>query len=1108
MDKRFKEAFAGLNGEQRKAVTALDGPVLVLAGPGTGKTQLISTRVGHILQTTDTPPEAILLLTFTEAGVDAMRERLDKLIGRPAYDIQLSTYHAFGGEIFRRYPSYFEDADLRLVEELGADSLLRQIISKLPYSNSLKFADNYVDDLKRFISDSKRALLSPDDVSIVAKDNLKFLKIATEGCRADLSKLSTISKKSVPAFRKMLSALAEIPAPNLPDNVMPLAQSAQGELEVALEFFDKNSKTTLLTEWKRYWLDRDARGNLIFSGQRLNQRLDAAAGIYRQYQKKLLEQHLYDYDDMILRAIDALETNKELKFSLAEKYSYIMLDEFQDTNPAQFKLIKLLTDHPVHEGRPNILAVGDDDQAIYAFQGADHANMAAFARHYKEVRIISLKNNYRSHPELIETGQNIAEQITGRLHKQFKGIKKELASASIDLPEPPSIEMREFTSDAAQYQWVSEEIEKLINQKIPAAEIAVLAPKHRYLVTLMPYLARKKLPVRYERRENILDEPLVRQLEQMSRLVVALAEGDEVLANSLWPEVLSYDFWKVPTERIWSISWQSRQTNEPWTAILLNDEALNHIAAFFIRLASLLPSTTIEQQLDALTGSPGITAELKLPQESPLYSYYFSKPESSENPLLFSKLISDLNILRSRLRDWRRDTNEHLGLRAFVGFIEGHRAANLNILNTSPYFETADALNLLTAYGAKGREFRIVFILASIDEVWGNASRNQGYRLALPANLSYIRYQGASEDERLRLLYVATTRARTRLYFNSYKQDLAGKPATRLKYLNIIESEKGEPEARTLPKKFRRVIEDESESISLQAAISYWTDRHLPPFKPKLIDVLQPRLKSYQLSATDLNHFINIVRFGPDDFFMKCLLYFPGAPTVNDGFGTAVHNSLSAAGRILKTEGHLPSETRLKDIFKAQLGRIDLPADELVNLEQRGQDSLKAWLKQSGPGLNSSDLYEYSFQSEGASLDRVKLKGKIDRMIIDEKRRKITVVDYKTGRPYGKWRNDVIKLHIFQHQLAIYKLLIENSARYRKYSVDKGIIEFVEPDEVGKIIRLELNYETEQVERTARIAKAVWRHIHSLEFPDVSPYPPTLAGIRQFEEDLINKNAG
>lgn len=411
--------------------------MLVIAGPGTGKTQLISTRVGYILQTTDTPADAILLLTFTEAGVQAMRERLNRLIGKAAYDVQLSTYHAFGGEIFRRYPDYFEGAQLTLIEELGADSSLREIIAKLPYSNPLKFADNYINDLKSFISEAKRALLSPEDIQQIADDNLKFIAATNQGCQRLLNKLTLVSKKTVPVFEELLTAFSSTPGTKLPDAVLPLVRYSQGELEVALESFRQTGKTTQLTEWKRRWLARDNNGNYILDGQRVNQRLRAAGGIYKSYQQRLASQRLYDYDDMILRAIEALQANPELKYSLAERYSYVMLDEFQDTNPAQFKLVQLLTDHPVHEGRPNVLAVGDDDQAIYAFQGAEHANMANFARHYKDVKIISLRQNYRSWQDLINTSGSIAGQIQGRLQAEFKDVEKKLVAANDNLPEPP-----------------------------------------------------------------------------------------------------------------------------------------------------------------------------------------------------------------------------------------------------------------------------------------------------------------------------------------------------------------------------------------------------------------------------------------------------------------------------------------------------------------------------------------------------------------------------------------------------------------------------------------------------------------------------------------------
>jgi DNA helicase-2/ATP-dependent DNA helicase PcrA len=136
----FERAYRELNKSQRDAVDTIYGPVLVIAGPGTGKTQLISTRVGHILKATDTLPQNILCLTFTEAGATAMRERLIKLLGQAAYDVRISTYHAFGSELLRNYPEYLESSDLEPIDEVGRIEILRTILAGLTYYNPIKFA--------------------------------------------------------------------------------------------------------------------------------------------------------------------------------------------------------------------------------------------------------------------------------------------------------------------------------------------------------------------------------------------------------------------------------------------------------------------------------------------------------------------------------------------------------------------------------------------------------------------------------------------------------------------------------------------------------------------------------------------------------------------------------------------------------------------------------------------------------------------------------------------------------------------------------------------------------------------------------------------------------
>src|SRR5581483_5630696 len=259
MEKEFKSALAGLNKAQLEAVETIEGPVLVIAGPGTGKTQLVSTRVGRILDKTDTLPQSILLLTFTEAGVEAMRERLINLIGQQAYEINISTYHSFGSELIRRYPDFFEEADMTPIDELGVSSLLKSITGKLPYDNPLRYGGDYQRDIVQFISDCKRALLRPADVFKITSSNLAYLEQLNDTGRNLLDKLTTVSSKSVYQYEALLELLnsAKV-SKNLPNDIQPLGVYISQQLKSALDEFQTTNKTYAITAWKNSWLEKDS----------------------------------------------------------------------------------------------------------------------------------------------------------------------------------------------------------------------------------------------------------------------------------------------------------------------------------------------------------------------------------------------------------------------------------------------------------------------------------------------------------------------------------------------------------------------------------------------------------------------------------------------------------------------------------------------------------------------------------------------------------------------------------------------------------------------------------------------------------------------------------
>ncbi len=929
----FEQNYQKLNSEQKQAVDTIDGPVLVIAGPGTGKTQLLSLRVANILQKTDTLPQNILCLTFTESGALNMRERLTRFIGKAAYDVNIATYHAFGGDILQRFPQYFTELELQNpIDELGKHQILETIVADMSYLNPLKQTQHHLGDLMSTVSEVKRALLSSQDLQTLADENQQFISDiqpfiteALEGFTRMPSKL----EKALPAFTAILQAIEKLQPERISPNVRnfkhfkSLAAIAHETLTEAITQAESLNKTKPLTDWKNHWLAKNSTNQFILKGELENRRIRALATVCDDYQTALQAKGLYDFDDMIIRAIAALETHDDLKFSLQETYQYILLDEFQDTNAAQLKLVQLLTDNPVHEGRPNVLAVGDDDQAIYAFQGAEYSNMLDFFTLYRDVAVINLTKNYRSHADVLHVAHNIAEQIDSRLHHHFDGMSKVLAAANTNVGAASHIARHEFLSDIAEADWIAKQIKILIDAGTKPSDIAILAPKHKFLEPIVPYLNALDIPVRYEKRENILEATVVRQLITMSRLIMALKDTNHNQANALWPQVLSYDFWQLPVSEIWRVSWQvddSRGTLS-WSQVLLGHDSFKHIALLFLSLAVKAETETLESLLDYLIGNtPVETHEPELTMlTSPLKTFYIDTKQASD-PDTFYHTLSHLNVLRAKLREHQDAVNTTLQLADFLNFVAMYEAANQQIINTSPYAQAADAVQLMTVFKAKGLEFAHVFLPDCLDDVWGESARSVTNKLTLPPNLQPIRHAGATPDERLRLFFVAITRAKLGLYMTSHVQTFSGKQTKRLKYLDEQEQPDGTFRAVTLPVDSQTVQRSETEAINQQELELSWQTKHVSGIGDvQLKTLLDERLKTYRLSPTHLNAFLDLEHCGPQQFMLQTLLRFPQAASANTQFGNAIHATLEWLQRQLNSHGSLPSIEQAQAQFTQQL---------------------------------------------------------------------------------------------------------------------------------------------------------------------------------------------
>ncbi len=1105
----FEDVYKMLNDEQRRAVDTIDGPLLVLAGPGTGKTQLLSARVANILRLTDTLPQNLLCLTFTDAAALNMRERLTGMIGDAAYDVQINTYHSFSSDIIRKFPEFFETIDLetgedtrleRPINELGQLEIISAIIDKLPFTDPLRSARHYLKSVLSTIADFKQAKLYPDDIEAIAAANAGASAHLSPLIRDVMSRYTPVPRRAAGAQALFVDILHAINSDG-----SKLAHDAAKTLQQALQDSEANNSTKPLTAWKNQWLKKDEEDRWTFADPDNALRMHSLARLYRQYQEVLTRTNQYDFNDMILRTIEALNQKPELKYNLQERYQYILLDEFQDTNAAQFELVKLLADHPVHEGRPNIMAVGDDDQGIYAFQGADIGNMLAFLAAFRDVAIVNLVRNYRSHHDILHTAHNIAGQIESRLHHNLEGVSKDILAASDSLPSKASIARHEFNSQAAEFGWIADTIAEQIKQGAEASEIAVLAPKHAILEGLVPFLNARDIPVSYEKRENIFETPVVQAILLVCEFLVAAKTNNRALMDELLPRVLSLDYWQIPTEIIWQINWsrydRENDVRRPWAEVALKYKQTKQPVLFLLALAGQADTLGLEETLDYITGAkPYHTGGMAY--TSPLKAFYFSEAAIKESSLQFYEAISHLTVIRSQLRDQQAREDKRLTIDGLLRLYYAYKEAGQPLINTHPIAQAESAVHLATVFKAKGLEYDHVYLPCMTDDVWGGTARGAGNKILLPYNLRYVRHESGGEDDLRRLLFVAITRAKQGLIATSHALKESGKKTLPVKYMQ--ESGAGDERlARVLPEHYQHVITTQRAAEQLRADVdTLWHSRHTT-FTPALRSLLQDRLNHYVMSPTHLNTFTNVEYAGPQDFLLNTLLRFPEAPTPDSIYGNALHRALERYQKEHQA-GTKPGTAETVNYFMASLKRGGLNSGDEKIYADRGQRALRNFLGKCGKRIAGTAEIEADFRREGAVLEGARLTGKIDRLEVDKKAKTVRIIDFKSGNPSIKWGSTSKYLN-YKQQLYFYTLLVEKSASYRGYKVESAALEFIEPLPSGECAPpLELKFDADEYTEFKCLVVNVWQHIQTLELPDISGYAASAAGMRQFIADLTD----
>ncbi|MEX2054712.1 MAG: UvrD-helicase domain-containing protein [Candidatus Andersenbacteria bacterium] len=1050
----FATKYRTLNPEQRRAVDAIEGVVIVLAGPGTGKTQVLAMRIAKILQETQMDPHNILCLTFTESGVAAMRKRLISIIGTAAYYVRIHTFHSFCNEVIQENAEKFTFArELEVLSEIERVELFREIIDTLPAQSPLKPFGNpylFLPDIVSNIQSLKQEHISPPDYKQALND-LEKLVSKLKPSVAPFLKV-TASDRSVVQCEKIYQTIIKTKStvPAIATNFVRLEKLHTAFTEHLAEAPDKRSQGKLLTKFKndlKRWYENVA--NRLPKQQALHT-------VYVQYQEELNKRGRYDYEDMILFVIDKFKTDDELLARYQEQFQYILVDEYQDTNGAQNETVSLLG--AWHEN-PNIFVVGDDKQSIYRFQGASLENLLYLYERYKDVaEVIVLQANYRSQQTILDAASALIVHNQESIERYLPGAKQDLRATGKRQAAP--VKIVTYDSLASEWYGVGTTIKSLIKTGTPPQEIAVLYRRNADAAEIADTLFKLNIPLQIESGENVLDDPTTHQLLDVISYVAEPRRHD-----LLW-KILHYSFFNIAASDLVKLQAYAAHAKKDLITIITSEDESN--AAKLAQVSSLqaIAHKLAHWQVVA-TNKPLPDVLAHVLQESGL----FGKVSAAHDHL---EVLNRLTVLFNEARHLYRH-NRHVTLAEFVEYLNLLKEHGLTL--TAQRLQTkAAAVRLMTAHKAKGLEFEQVFMVQAVDHHWGNLrERNM---VPLPQGLLHhdrIAGEENNEDER-RLFYVAMTRAKQGLTISHAARGATGREQVPAIFIEEI------------PTRYVAMhSEVEVAPNTLQQLQTISLSPQPPPPDTRLTNFLQGLTEQYVLSVTHLNNYLTCPRL----FYYRNLLRVPEVKSAFQAFGTAIHAALYEY-YALSSAKQLPPPTVLLDSFSRHLKQEVLDEIEFKNSLERGEQLLTAYLDHYADNSCRQNLLEYNFSSHGVTVDDIPITGQIDKIeIVDPARQLVNVVDYKTGNPDTKKRH-VKRGGNYHRQLVFYKLLCDNSPRFA-YTMNSGEIDFIEASaKTEEFIKPRVTVTDADLQELRATISKVWQDIQSLRFID--PNNPDFCG--------------
>ena len=1009
LNQQFAKEYERLNEQQRQAVDKIEGPVMVIAGPGTGKTQILAARIGRILLDTDVSPSNILCLTYTDAGALAMRRRLIQFIGSDAYKVNIFTFHAFCNDIIQDNLSLFEKNELDPISELEKIELLKRLIDRFPKDHPLKrYRGDVYYEIKNLAS--------------------LFSTMKQEGWKPDF-------------IIKSINAYLD----DLPNRDKFIAKRAT-------------------KEFKR----GDVRTDKIEEEREKMSKLMAAVKEFDTFQSMMREKNRYDFDDMINWVIRAFEENNQLLLSYQERFQYILVDEYQDTSGTQNQLVRLLINY---WEQPNIFVVGDDDQSIYRFQGANIENMEQFCCDFaKDLFKVVLTNNYRSTQNILDISKTLISRNEERLIAKMEGLSKELIASHPEislLDHKPVI--LEFETQRHEMVGITLRVEELISQGVEPGKIGIIYKENRYGDELKKIFRQRNIPAYSKRNLNLLEVPLAQKVIQLLSYIAAEYDtpygGDEMLF-----EILHFDFFSIPPIEVAKLSIEvaEKQFGERKTSIrrLLDEkshqqpkdlfdkgihENLKRANAIIEQLIADAANITLQSLLENIIRKAGVLATV-MKSEERIWQiqvltclFDFVKEETRRDPdLTLAQLIANIGLMKAN--------NVPIPLVQVGGSERG--------------------VNLLTAHGSKGLEFEYVFLAGSNAGFWEKKRKPSG-GFSFPDTIFSSKPQANDEEELRRLFYVAITRAQKRLFIThaSFTNDNKGLEPSRF-IAEILDFHDIPGEKVSIP----------AEKLSEFQALQF-SETAAPEIEKMEKDFVTRILEKFVMNVTALNNYLHC----PLEFYFKNLIRIPSPKNEATEFGSSVHFAVQRLFEKMKEdpgEQFPPKEELLKDFqWYMHRHRESFVKEAFERRMEYGLEILANYYEEYIHQWNKIVAVERNIRN--VVVNGVPLKGKLDKLEFLNK--EVTVVDYKTGDP-DKSREKLMPPNEknplggdYWRQAVFYKILVDNLGN-RDWKVTSTEFDFVEPDKKKKYQKRKLYITEEDTTTVTQQIADTWKKIQAHEF--------------------------